>query len=162
MKTPYRISEKDYYEAVKLYAKPSLLQGMIYSCVFLSLLAIIAFGSSQFKQQATAILIGLLFMVLIVRFVSLPIMARRHYRKYKAIQVEFFIDWNDDGVFLSSSTGEGKIVWANLLKWRQNRNYILLYMMPRLYYIVPKSVKERGFDLDGFTRTLQEKLGHQS
>jgi hypothetical protein len=51
------------------------------------------------------------------------------------------------------------IVWQNVLKWRHDDRFVLLYPMPRLFHVVPKSVAARGFDLKGLLERLNRHVG---
>lgn len=89
-------------------------------------------------------------------------MARRHYRKYKAMHSEFGAELLANGLRLSSPHGEGTIVWENILKWRQNDRFVLIYPMPRIFHILPKSVAEQGFDLQGLIAQLKQRVGPEA
>ena len=45
------------------------------------------------------------------------------------------------------------------LQWRQNKQLILIYGMPILYYIVPKSIQREGFDIPLLIQRLTEHVG---
>jgi hypothetical protein len=88
--------------------------------------------------------------------------ARRHYRKYKA---------NTGGVLVPSCSttfahgvphGEGTLVWENILKWRQSDRFVLLYLMPRLFHVLPKSVASQGFDVAALVERLNRHVGPEA
>jgi len=60
---------------------------------------------------------------------------------------------NEEGIEFSTADSNGMIRWEKFLKWRQNDNYLLVYLMPRMYYIIPKSIEASGFDLAALTST---------
>ena len=96
------------------------------------------------------------------RFLVNPILARRHYRKYKAIQEPINIKLNEDGIELSNPDGGGLVRWEKIFKWRQNEEYLLIYPMPRMYHIIPKSISKAGFELTALIQALQEKVGNET
>ena len=55
--------------------------------------------------------------------------------------------------------GKSDVKWDYLLKWRENRDIIIAYLAPRLYYLIPERVSEMGFDIVNFKQLLREKLG---
>lgn len=159
MNTIYRISEDDYLKANKLFARLTSRQLIVYSLIVLIILGFAVFGFGVIKQAA---IIGLCvgFMIYLVgNYIVSPILGRSHYRKYKAIQDEFEIDLFDDGVFIGSASGSGKVVWSNIYKWRQDENYILIFLMPRLYYIIPKSINASGFNISLLVKQLNHHVG---
>ena len=159
MTTPYRIDEEDYVNAMRLFARFSSRQVIALSGCAVFLIAFAVFGSGFVQAAAIGALIGGLVATVIGRYVVAPILARRHYRKYKAIHDEFTVELLDDGVRFTSPSGNAKITWDKMLKWRENDHYILIYLMPRIYHLVPKAVASRGFDLDRLTSGLLQHVG---
>lgn len=159
MKATYRISEDDYVNAMKLFAKFTLRKAVTFWGYVLVWAAIVAFGPPTVSAAAEGGLIGLVIVLAPLRYVISPIVARRNYRKYKAIQQEFAVEILDDGVRFMSPNSDGKLTWANMLKWRHNENYILIYPMPRLYHILPKSIASGGFDVALLINRLTEHVG---
>lgn len=159
MEARFRISEQDYVNAMKLYGKftPKMMVIFILGVGFLALIAI--FGSSIFKSGAIGALIGGGIVLVVGRYVISPILARRHYKKYKAIQDEFVVALGDDGVCIESSNAKGIVPWDNILKWRENEEFLLLFLMPRLYHIVPKSIAQQGFDISLLVNSLNKNVG---
>ena len=162
MNTKYRISEDDYVNAAKLFSKLTAQQIIIYFLVALLLLALAIFGPIIIKAGAIGGLIGGLTVGLTIRYIVTPTLSRRHYRKYKAIHDEFEIELFEDGVHMASPSGSGKVIWSNIFKWRQNERYILIYPMPRLYYIVPKSLESNGFNISLLTKQLTQNVGNSA
>jgi YcxB-like protein len=158
--TKYRISEDDYVKAMQLFAK--LTPRQIYICVAIVVILIttIVFGTNIIRAATIGGAISGLTIILIFKFIVNPFYARQQYKKYKAIQDEFEIEIVDDGVNMTSSSGSGKVAWDSIFKWRHNENYILIYPMPRLYYIVPKSLQAGGFNIDLLMQQLTKHVGN--
>jgi hypothetical protein len=155
----FRISEKDYVSALKLYGKLTPKMMVIYLLVAGALALVAIFGASLLRSGAIGSLIGGGIVVIFGRYVITPILARRHYRKYKAIHGEFAISLSNDGVRIESSNAKGFLLWSEILKWRENDEFLLLYLMPRLYQIVPKSLSQEGFDIDLLVKGLNKNVG---
>lgn len=159
MRATYRIAEDDYVNAMKLYNKFSRKQIIAFSTAALALVGCAVFGNPIIAGAAIGGLIGGIIVGVVGRYIVSPFLARRHYRKYKAIHEEFTVDLRDEGIYMSSSNGEGKITWDKILKWRQNDRYVPIYPMPRLYYILPKSIESGGIDLARLTGLLKQHVG---
>jgi hypothetical protein len=159
MSARYRLSEGDYAGAIRLSAKftPRVATIYLVSAVVLAMLAV--FGPAVIRGGAAGGLIGGLSVMLIGRYIATPILARRHYRKYKAIHDEFGVELVDDGVRFTSPNADGKITWDKVYKWRQNDDFVLIYPMPRIFHIIPKSVAAQGFDLHELTKELLQHVG---
>jgi hypothetical protein len=159
MNAKFRISEGDYVNALKLYERLTPKMIAFYLLVAGALVLIAMFGSTLFRSGAIGGLIGGGVVAIFGRYLVAPMLARRHYRKYKAIHDEFIIGLSDDGVCIESSNAKGILPWGDILKWRENEGFLLLYLMPRLYHIVPKSIAQQGFDIALLVNGLNKNVG---
>ncbi|RSZ37040.1 MULTISPECIES: YcxB family protein [unclassified Variovorax] len=154
----FRISEDDYAYAMKLFARPTPLRWALLAAIGVLLLLGVLIGGRNVWLAAVGGMVGMAIVLLATRLLT-PAMARRHYRKYKAMHAEFQAELLDNGLRLMSPHGDGIVVWENVLKWRQNDRFVLIYPMPRLYHIVPKSIASQGFDLQGLLERLEQRVG---
>jgi hypothetical protein len=159
MKATYRITESDYVNAMKLGAKPSPMLIGIFLTIVLTLVLLIIFGPYIIKILAFCVLVGVSIRVVVTRYIVLTIISRRHYRNYKAIHEEFTVELLDEGVRIVSPDRDVKLMWDKILKWRQNEKYILLYLMPKLCHIVPKSIEAGGFNVSLLISQLTQHVG---
>ncbi|MDR6890924.1 MULTISPECIES: YcxB family protein [Variovorax] len=162
MKTAtFKITEDDYIDAIRLHSKMPPALRWIGAVLAFILAAGAACGSQDMRALACITLASNLLAIFAVpvlfRFVS-----RRHYRNYRAIQAEFSAVLNDCGLHLGTEFGESRITWGNILKWRHNSQYLLLYMAPRLFHVVPKSIAIQGFDLQRLLEGLHTNVGPAS
>ena len=65
----------------------------------------------------------------------------------------------DAGIRFSNSDGEAVLPWSKVLQWRQNGQFILIYLMPIMFYILPKSIAREGFDIPLLIQRLAEHVG---
>jgi hypothetical protein len=159
MKAAYRISEADYVRATKLYARPSLRGIGVVLTIVLILGGTAAFAPPLFDSLAFGGLIGLAIIVPVMHYIVVPLRSRLHYRRYKAMHDEATVELLEDGLRFTSAIGEGKLPWNYILKWRQNDDYILVYPMPKLFYVVPKSIASNGFDVSALAGSLARHVG---
>lgn len=156
----FRISEDDYAAAIKVSTRLSRMRLalLIVMVVVFALGAVLA-GRTLWQL----LLVGFIGVgIIVLSIVLAPMLARRHYRKYKGIQVEFSAELLDNGLRMVSPHGEGTLVWENILKWRQSDRFVLVYPMPRIFHILPKSVAEQGFDLQGLIERLNQYVGPEA
>ena len=164
MKVEYRIAEEDYVNAARLHSwrqffrRPSNAQitaGFI-------LLLVIGYGLLTFPKGTAAFLLSIAVcsvIAAIVLSIAIPIRARRHYRQYKGIQEPGAVEQTEAGIAFSGPNGEGVLRWSNIHQWRQNKRLVLIYGMPVLYYILPKSIERDGFDMQRLIQLLAERVG---
>ena len=166
MATEYKISEVDYVRAMKLFSIITPKIAAMYAAAIAVLGVAAVFGPPVLKGGAIGGLIGGGVVIILGRLIVNPFLARRHYRKYKAIQEPIYIQLKDDGIEFSTADGKGLLRWEKIFKWRQNEDYVLIYPMPRLYHIVlkivPKTIKESGFDLLALTKTLEARVRNET
>lgn len=158
MKAVFRISEQDYVDGMKLFAKVSPRIVAIRCLVGLGLAAACLFGPDEARGFATGALLGGIAVACFARYL-MPVMHRRNYRKYKAIQGEFAVELAEDGIRFLSANSDVKLTWDNVLKWRQNDQWLLLYPMPRMFHMIPTTVASQGFDLQALRERLRRHVG---
>ena len=159
MTATFRISEDDYVDAMRLYGRFPRLARWAAIAIAAGLLLTAIFGSRQVQSGALGGLVGGTLVLLAMRHLFVPMGARRHYRKYKAIQDEFSVELLDDALRIRALHGESRLIWANVLKWRQDDRFVLLYLMPRLFHVLPKSVAAQGFDVAALVERLNQHVG---
>jgi hypothetical protein len=155
----YRISEQDYVNAGRLYARLTPRLWLLAAVGLAVLLALIVWGPSRVRQAAAGGLLGGLLVAALIRWVVSPWLLRRHYRQYKTIQQEQTVTLQDWGLHITSVNGESRLAWDRMLKWRQSPDYVLIYIMPRLFHVVPAAVAAQGFDLARLKALLAQHLG---
>ena len=162
MKVQYRITENDYAHLARFHAwrhfitRPSAMQFVVFGGALL--------GIGVGVHPAAALIFAIAVVVFVILyavglFVLTPSRARRHYRQYKAIQEPIAAELTETGVKFSNGDGEAILPWSKVFQWRQNNQFILIYGMPVLYYIVPKSIAREGFDIPLLVRRLAEHVG---
>ena len=162
MEATYKISEEDYVRAMKLSSKISPRIKAIYAVAVLALVFVAAFGSTAVIGGVAGGLIGGGAVAVLARLLVNNFLARRHYKKYKAIHEPINIRLQEEGIELSTSDGRVLVRWEKIVKWRQNEAYFLVYPMPRLYHIIPKSISDSGFDLSALVTALRDKVGKET
>jgi hypothetical protein len=163
MKIQYRITEDDYANAARLHAWRHFIS--MSPSTKLLVFALVVLACIGLWERIVSVA-GLAFIVLtisiigaIIVLVVTPRRARRHYRGYKSIQEPIVAELTDAGISFSNSDGEGVLPWSKVLQWRQNTQFILIYPMAVMYYVVPKSIGRDGFDIALLTRRLVEQVG---
>jgi hypothetical protein len=164
LKAQYRITEDDFAKVARLNAWRNLITRPSAPQLMASGIIIIPLGLAIWKLPAagpvfafTATVFAILFAVAL--FVRGPRLSRQHYRQFKAIQEPITIELLDGRIRLSSPDGGSNMPWPKIFKWRQNEQFILIFKMPLLFHIVPKSIAREGFDIALLVRRLAEQVG---
>jgi hypothetical protein len=164
MKIEYRITEDDYAAIARfnawrrLIARPSTNQ-LVAGVLLVALSGIWLWKDSR-VVPALACLVAIYLMFLAYRLlVAIPRLARRHYRNYKGIDGPIAAELTDAGVRFSHVDGEWILPWSKIFQWRQNDRFVIIYSMPVLFHIVPKSTAHEGFDIPRLVQLLAERVG---
>lgn len=152
------ISEADYLKAMKLFARMTPKVWGVLGALFVVIALAVLLGTNSVRGVAIGGGIGGAIALVMCRVAS-PVLARRHYRNYPAIKAPIRIRLQDDGVMMISADSRYLLKWQNIIKWRHNDEYVLLYTMPRLFYIVPRRLTDSGFDIAGLMAWLEGKVG---
>lgn len=160
MKAIYRISESEYVSVMQLDSKPTHRALMVYLVVATLLFLLILFTLEKHRVfSAIGGLVGGTLGILAVQYVAVPVLARRQYRKYEFLRGELTLEISTEGIKMSAENGESKLPWKHMLKWRQSDKFILIYVLPKLFYIVPKTLADKGFDVAGLVEKLHKHIG---
>lgn len=155
----YEITKDDYVKCMKLAAAASKKQWLWLAIGGFVLLLLGLFGPRGLNDVGYFGLIGGAIGYLFTLHIFTPWQAKMDYRKYKSIQHPMAISLADGGYNIKAENGQSNVKWENLLKWREDNNFILVYLAPRLFHVIPKSIVDSGFDLEGFRKLLQDNLG---
>lgn len=153
------IRESEFVAACKLHGMPTRAIWIFYTVAVLALIAIAALGGEYVRNLAILSLIGGVLGHLFVAQMLQPRKARAQYRKYPLIQKPVEVGVLPNGVSFKSADGEGRLTWENIIKWRENSEFILVYPAPNLYYIIPKRLEASGLDLPAIVVGLERNIG---
>lgn len=162
MKQEFQISEDEYAAATRLASRSkwNVLVPLLAVIAFPVVVGLIEGGVDTELMQLTfvyGVLIGLY--VALRYFVIRPRMRRRDYRQTKTASEPVSVELCDDGLAWSSGANSGKLTWSDILKWREDSKFVLLFLGPRLLHIVPKRISQSGFDFDQMRSKLTEAIG---
>lgn len=159
MTVEYRMTEDDYVEAMGLHQRRHLRRLIIILAVFVVVL--ITSRPWMPPDIAWSVPIGCVAMsaALAAVLIAAPYTARRAYRNYPAIHATIAVELADDELRFGSTFGETRLPWQLIFKWHQSDRLVLIYIMPALFYVIPKSLAQQGFDLPGLLRRLAERVG---
>jgi hypothetical protein len=164
MKVQYRITEDDYANLARFHAwrhfiaRPSGTR-LVLGSVIVALLGISLWISPSIAPSVAFVIAVFAIMVAVSLLVGTPWRARRHYRQYKGIQEPLTVELSEAGIKFASVDGETNMLWSKILQWRQNDQFILIYGMPIMFHVVPKSIEREGFDVPLLVHRLAEHTG---
>jgi len=82
-------------------------------------------------------LVGMLLLAVLLRSKALY---RMQFKKVKALHEPIHFEVGNNGVVFRNRRGVTTVNWEGLEKWRESKSSFLLYVQPRLFFVVPKRV----------------------
>jgi hypothetical protein len=159
----YRLTEDDYASAQRFHAWRQLFARPLQTALIAigSIGALIGIANFSHLPVGLIVTMGLGAAIggAIGQFVYAPWRARRHFRQYKAVHEPITAELTETGINFSSTDGTANLQWSKILQWRQNDRFVLIYPMPILFHLVPKSIAQQGFDIALLVQRLAEHVG---
>jgi hypothetical protein len=155
----YTITENDYVSAAKLAGVATKKQLIWLSLLGLLLLLFALFGENSLRFMG---IFGISFGIIgyfLTLYVISPLIAKRHYRRYKLLHQPLRFTVTDSGYMVKNDSGEITVKWSDLLRWRENNEFILLYFAPKLFHMVPKKLAENDLTTSEIEHELSKQLG---
>lgn len=158
MRIDYQISEDDYVYAMRLASRYFRRLAFRLAIISIPLILAAVFGPYYFRYAVAGGLAGGIG-ISIIQYILLPYITRRHYRKYKALHnTQITAELNEEGVKFTKANDVSLTRWEYILKWQQNDRYILLFISPKIYQIIPK-VNASPEIVNAFIRELNQRVG---
>jgi YcxB-like protein len=158
----FNISEDDYIAASQLscnFKLPVILT--VLGCLsFLSLIFVFNVLPSAKDEIVWGTLAVLALLPLFI-YVIYPRMWRKNYRSYKALQAPLEINFDQNSIDFTNEYGSTKLIFSNIYGWRENEKYILIYHAKNVFSVVPKTIPDDKFDIQGLKHLLQSKFRKQ-
>ena len=159
MEVEFTITEDEYAKASVLFSRPSKKLKLFYFLAIVSMsCSLFVVNSVQLKFAIVGGLIGSVIGFSVFRYVLAPWNARKQYRKYKAIKEPVIVSLLSSGILFKSNSGQGKLEWPYIHKWRQDENFVLIYQAPNLYHILPKRI---GNVVNSISQSLSLQVGNE-
>lgn len=151
----YVVTEDDLVEALRHHWRPSRAMFSLQLFIGTFVILMMFFGPTEMIQLLALACVLTFFLT---RRVIGPWIQRNTYRKSPILQEPLKLSFDDEGFSLEGESGQSTIVWDRFLKWKDSDTYVLLYISPRQYYIVPKRLRDEDFDVDTLVSLLQENV----
>ena len=161
-----RLEEGDYVRAVYLNMRPRrtyAILGLIVLAAFLWAAWYSFFGGGASKRSMTDYVFVAASVYLILNFfVYVPWKTRKTFKQQKSLQREMKLRFDASGMTVESENSQGKILGADVHKWKENDRLFLLYISDPLYDMVPKRLFASADDIEGVRELLTSHVGAAS
>ena len=163
MPTTFTITEEDYIKSALLNGELTRKTKIVHLVIDLLLVAagFISFirGDASLAYIFIGTAVGAVTAPYLVRLTLTPWLLKRHYKKYRQIQRPIDAQLTTEGMFYSTDAGSALLKWADIFSWRESRDYILIYVAPKMYHVLPTRLTDNGFPIDKLKSELLNHVG---
>lgn len=138
MNCSYILSESETVKAMQLHGRGSK-STLIILCVIGIILVLTAVFTDH-KVIAVSTLVGGVLGYSFVLFGLIPFKAKKQYKQNRALRNEITMEMTDKGVNFKSESGESKLKWIDIHKWKSSGGIYLLYITSNMFHMVPSRV----------------------
>lgn len=135
MNCSYKLSESEVVKAMQLHGRGSK-NALIILCVIGIILILIAVFTDH-KAIAIAAIVGGILGGSFVFFGLTPFKAKKQYKENRALKNKITVEMIDQGVNFKSESGESRLKWSDIHKWKSSKGIYLMYITSNIFYIVP-------------------------
>ena len=158
---PIRLERAEFLRAQRLHLRWSWRKsGLIaFACLvaFVLIFIFLALRQRYLACVLIGVLFGCAFGFVFARYIYLPLMMPRIFRQQKSLQRETIYSWDGDRLTVTSGDDHWSHEWSELSSWKEDREFVLIYLSDLLFYVIPKRV----FDSEAEVADLRSHLqGH--
>jgi hypothetical protein len=93
---------------------------------------------------------------LLFNFVWMPYQAKKVFEQQKNMQRNIEIEVLEFGLRETSKIGEVVVPWSDFHEWREDEDYLMLYLSKVMFTIIPKSGVKDNEEIEGIMLKLKE------
>jgi len=135
MNCSFKLSEAEVVRAMQLHGKGTLKTLAALSSLLVVLLLVGIFTS--YKGIGFSGAIGGIAGYYASLYLLIPFHAKRQYRQRRGIRNEIFMSTSGHGINFKGESGESKLLWSDIHKWKVGKGIYLLYVSSNMYHMVP-------------------------
>ncbi len=154
MTNSYKLTESDVINAMQLHGRGSNKTLFILIIVGIALVFVGIF--TEHKELGFGGAIGGGIGYFSVLFLLIPFKAKKHYRQHKTLRNEITMLLSEHGINFKSESGESKLHWSDVHKWKHGKDVYLLYITSDMFHMVPSRALTNEKD---FCKLLSKYIG---
>jgi hypothetical protein len=154
MDCSYKLTQEEMVKAMQLHGR-----GTKKTLAFLCIAGVVLVLLGAFSDYKAIGFIGAAVGVLgyfIIQYLSIPLNAKRQYKQNHAFKNEIHMTIFEQGINFKSESGESKLLWSDIHKWKNGNGVYLLYITSNMFHMVPS--RELSNEKK-FSMLLSEKIG---
>jgi hypothetical protein len=102
------------------------------------------FGSAEHDRIETLAIMSisgavtLICLVLVGRYIGIPVGARRHFRQAVLLKEELTVAFDIHQISLTNTRSNVSFAWSEFHRWYDTTDHFMLYQTSRMYNVIPK------------------------
>ncbi len=148
----FEVTEDLVVEAMRRHMIRRMTQGLV-GKLFIAVLVLLALLVAldllfygRLSPTSLAFVIAVQVALAIINLWLVPQMGRRQFRQSAALRAPSGIAWDGGAIHFASERGDAKIPMAELYRWDETENIVLLYQTEMFFNIVPKAALNGAAD----------------
>lgn len=150
----YKLTQAEVVRAMQLHGRGTNKSLAVLSIVGIALVLVgiitdykaIGFGGS----------IGGIIGYFSVLYLLIPFNAKKQYKQLRSLKNETQVTLSQQGIDFKSASGECKLQWCDIHKWKSANGIYLLYLTRNMFYMVPSRALPSDNEL---SKLLNEYVG---
>jgi len=154
MNCSYKLTEPEVIRAMQLHGRGTNKTLVALSIVGVALVFLGAF--TDYKAIGFGGVIGGFIGYFAVLYLLIPFNAKRQYKQHRALRNEISIALAGQGINIKSESGESRLQWNDIHKWKNGNGIYLLYITSNMFHMVPSRALSSKNEL---SKLLTENVG---
>ena len=135
MSCSYKLTESEVVKAMQLHGRGTNKTLVVLSIVGFALILLGAF--TDYKAIGFGGAVGGFIGYFAVLYLLIPFNAKRQYKQHRALKNEIHMALSEQGINFKSESGESKLQWSDIHKWKNGKGIYLLYITSNMFHMVP-------------------------
>ncbi len=148
MNCNYKLSEAETVKAMQLHGRGAK-STLIILCV-MGIILVLTAVFTEYKVIAISSLVGGVLGYFLVLFGLIPFNAKKQYKQNRALRNKITMEMTDQGVNFKSESGESKLKWNDIHKWKFSSGVYLLYITSNMFHMIPSRVLQNKETFEAF------------
>ena len=138
MECSYTLSESEVVKAMQLHGRGTNRTLAVLSVVGVALILLGIF--TELKTIGFGGAIGGLVGYFVSVFLVIPFNAKRQFKQNRSLRGEMTLSLSEQEIDFKAETGESKLQWSDIRKWKEGGGMYLLYITSNMFHMVPSRV----------------------
>ena len=135
MECSYTLTESEVVKSLQLHGRGTNATLMVLSIIGIALILLGIF--TEWKTIGFGGALGGIIGYFATVYLIIPFNAKRQFKQNRALRGEMVLSLSEQEVGLKAETGESKLQWGDVHKWKHSGGIYLLYITSNMFHMIP-------------------------